>query len=260
MALIFRCAYFGAIRHGGAKRNELRDPRSGAIVDAMAVAVVADGALAVAWVAGGALVSDAMVHPRHPLRESLHHSPAHIRSIARRLCSSPLVLRILRSGATSQVGLRSTRSGRQGQSSSRPVVRRVSRGGEGGSSCSRCHLCRPPRAEWPCAICNRSRGVHVCHHFSNRSRGVHVCCSRRRIHNCCDRRGRSRGTCLFNDLPQSQAVVYHIRMQSRVVSLPLTKLYASVPSWGLTGPVSKYSVLTLPVVVSQRQCTHWISC
>ena len=173
MALIFRCAFFWAIRHGGAKRNKLRDPRKD--VDAMAVAVVADGALAVAWVAGGALVSDAMVHPRHPLRELLHHSPAHIRRTARRLCSSPLVLRILRSGATSQVGLRITSSGRHGQSSSRPVFRRVSRGGEGGSSCSRCHLCRPPSTEWPCATCNRSRGVHVCHHFSNRSRGVHVC-------------------------------------------------------------------------------------
>lgn len=126
MALIFRCAYVWAIRHGGATGNELRDPRGGAVVEARAVAVVADGALAVAWMAGGALVSDAMLHPRHPLRESLHHSPAHIRSIGRRLCSSPLVFRILRSGATSQVGLRIIRSGRR-----RRVVRSVSRGGGG---------------------------------------------------------------------------------------------------------------------------------
>ena len=157
---------------------------------AVAVAVVADGALAVARVAGGALVADAMFHP--PLREAFHHSPGHIRRTPRRLCSSPLILRILRSGATSLVGLMFTRS--SGRS---PVFRRitrvVSRGGGIGGSCSRCHHCRPPSIEWPCATCSRSRGVHVCHHFSNRSRGVHVCCSRRRIHNCCDRWGRSRG-------------------------------------------------------------------
>ena len=84
------------------------------------MAVVANGALAVAGVAGGALVADAMFHPHHPLRESLHHSPGHIRRTPRRLCSSPLVLRILRSGATSQVGLRIIRSGRR-----RPVFRRM---------------------------------------------------------------------------------------------------------------------------------------
>ena len=60
-----------------------------AVAEARAVAVVADGAVAVARVAGWALVADAMFHPHHPLRESLHHSPGHIRRIPRRLCSSP---------------------------------------------------------------------------------------------------------------------------------------------------------------------------
>ena len=43
-----------------------------AVAEARAVTVVADGALAVARVAGGALVADAMFHPRCATHSTIH--------------------------------------------------------------------------------------------------------------------------------------------------------------------------------------------
>ena len=184
MALIFVCAYSHTTNHIGAKPHGRGEMRSGRLVRTRG---------------GGALVADTLTHRRLPA--SSHQS------FPRRLCSSPLVLR--------PVVLRMSRS--RGSSRSfflRHWLRCHQSGDPAVISCSRRRHCRPPSLEWQCANCNRSRGVHMCHHISNRSRGC-MCVAVAVEFTIVAIAGAA--VAAHNDLPQSQAVMSHIRLQSRVV-------------------------------------------
>ena len=184
MALIFLCAYsqlpkvIGAMMHG--RRGEKTQ-----------------------WFVRGRRTRRGTVHPAAVAPPPshlivLHQSFPHRRRSAsshqlflHRLCSSPLVLRplVLRMyrsrGSRSSFFLRNWLRWQPGD----PAV----------ISCSRRRHCRPPSLEWQCATCNRR-----CHCRPPSLEFTFVAIV-------------GAAVAAHNGLPQSQAVVSHIRLQSRVV-------------------------------------------